>query len=87
MAIVEALPRAPQEAPNWAVRLVQDIIGWIQRRAVGPQMLTSYTVTGLPDATKFANHIIIVSNESGGRTLATSDGTNWKRVKDGATVS
>lgn len=86
-AISEQTPRAAQEAPNWAVRLVQDIVAWVLRRAIGPQPLTSYTVAGLPDATKFLNHAIIVSNESGGRTIATSDGTNWKRVKDGATVS
>lgn len=49
--------------------------------------MSSYTVAGLPDATKFLNHAIIVSNETGGRTMATSDGTNWKRVRDGATVS
>ncbi len=85
--ITEQTPRAPQEAPNWGVRAVQDIIAWVQRRAMGPQMMTSYTVAGLPDATKFLNHAIIVSNEAGGRTIATSDGTNWKRVKDGAIVS
>lgn len=66
---------------------MQDIVAWVQRLAMGPQPLTSYTVTGLPDATKFLNHAIIVSNESGGRTIATSDGLAWKRVKDGATVS
>lgn len=80
-------PRAPDGSPAWAVRIVQDICAWVLRRAVGPQAMSSYTVAGLPDATKFLNHAIIVSNETGGRTMATSDGTNWKRVRDGATVS
>jgi hypothetical protein len=31
--------------------------------------------------------VIIVTDEAGGRTLATSDGTNWRRVGDGAIVS
>jgi hypothetical protein len=31
--------------------------------------------------------VIIVTDEAGGRTLATSDGTNWRRVNDGAIIS
>lgn len=46
-----------------------------------------YTVATVPDATVNDNGVIIVSNEAGGRTLATSDGTNWRRVSDGAVVS
>ena len=41
----------------------------------------------LPNPELYINTAIIVSNETGGRTIATSDGSNWKRVKDGATVS
>ena len=50
-------------------------------------LLTSYTVATLPDATTNLDGIIIVSDETGGRTIATSDGTNWRRVSDGAIVS
>ena len=48
-----------------------------------------YTVLTVPDATasKNLNGAIIVSNETGGRTIATSNGTNWLRVSDGAIVS
>lgn len=52
-------------------------------------LLTSYTITPdtLPDATTNLNGAIIVSDESGGRTMATSDGTDWRRVSDGAVVT
>lgn len=51
----------------------------------------AYTVATVPDATVYNTDTgfgaIIVSDETGGRTLATSDGTNWRRVSDGAIVS
>lgn len=46
----------------------------------------SYAVAGLPAATQ-AQRIIYVSDETGGATLAFSDGTNWRRVQDRAVVS
>ena len=50
--------------------------------------LPSYTVAGVPSATTLgAGALIYVNNESGGATLAFSDGTNWKRVSDLATIS
>lgn len=52
-----------------------------------PFPVPEYTVATLPSASDYDNHIIIVSDETGGRTIATSDGTNWCRVSDGATVS
>ncbi len=48
--------------------------------------LASYTVTTLPLATQ-AGHLIYVTNETGGATVAFSDGTNWRRVQDRAIVS
>jgi hypothetical protein len=53
----------------------------------GPIYLPSYTVIGVPDATLAAGQIIYVSNETGGATLAFSDGTNWRRVQDRSIVS
>ena len=56
-------------------------------------MVAQLTVTVPPattpevPASDFLNGVVIVSNESGGRTLATSDGTNWKRVADGNNIS
>lgn len=52
-----------------------------------PPIYPEYTVATLPTASDYDNGVIIVSDETGGRTLATSDGTNWRRVSDGAVVS
>jgi len=49
--------------------------------------IPAYTLATVPDATQFADGSIIVSNESGGRTVATSDGLVWRRVSDGAVIS
>lgn len=47
----------------------------------------SYTVATVPDATLWEGATIYVSNETGGKTIAFSDGTNWRRVQDRAVVS
>ncbi len=52
-----------------------------------PPVLPVYTVATVPSAATFTNGVIIVSNEAGGRTIATSDGTNWRRVSDGTVIS
>jgi len=52
-----------------------------------PVVLIERTVATLDSASVFDNGIVIVSDETGGRTIATSDGTNWRRVSDGAIVS
>jgi hypothetical protein len=55
---------------------------------VDAQKLVSYTVAGVPSAaTAGAGSMIYVSDETGGATMAFSDGTNWKRCSDLATVS
>lgn len=48
--------------------------------------LPSYTVAGVPSASP-AGRIIYVADETGGATLAFSDGTNWRRVTDNAVIS
>lgn len=54
----------------------------------GAAVFPSYTVAGVPSAsTCGAGATIYVSNEAGGAVLAFSDGTNWKRVTDRATIS
>lgn len=45
----------------------------------------SYTVATLPATT--VGGLIYVSDETGGGTMALSDGTNWRRVQDYAVVS
>lgn len=47
----------------------------------------SYTVLTLPTAATYPRGLIYVSNESGGATLAFSDGVSWRRVQDMAVVS
>lgn len=52
-----------------------------------PLKQASYVVAALPDATLWVGSMIYVSDESGGATMAFSDGTNWRRVQDRAIVS
>lgn len=47
----------------------------------------SYTVAAVPNASKNTGRIIYVSDETGGATLAFSDGTSWRRVQDRAVIS
>lgn len=56
--IVEQTPKPPADAPGWAVRVVQDIVAWVQRRDVGPQQLTAYATANQPSATKFPRALI-----------------------------
>lgn len=53
----------------------------------GPIRAKSYTVARVPAADTGAGQMIFVSNESGGATLAFSDGTSWRRVADRAVIS
>lgn len=46
----------------------------------------SYTVATLPSAAAGVGQIIHVSDDPSGHVLAYSDGTNWRRVTDAATV-
>ena len=47
----------------------------------------TYTVATLPTAATYPRGVIYVSDETGGATLAFSDGTDWRRVADRAVVS
>ena len=49
--------------------------------------LPSYTVAAVPTASASTSQVIFVSNETGGATLAFSDGTNWRRLQDLAIIS
>lgn len=51
--------------------------------------VATYTVANLPIVPSSENgiHLIAVSDETGGATLAFSDGTNWRRAQDRAIVS
>jgi hypothetical protein len=59
----------------------------VRNETMLPLKLMTYTVATLPSAATHARSIVWVSDESGGACMAVSDGTNWKRVYDNATVS
>ena len=73
------LPEQLDEASDAYLQLVG------QAGAARP--LPSYTVTTLPDETRYVGGIIYVSNETGGAVPAFSDGLAWRRVTDRAVVS
>jgi hypothetical protein len=52
-----------------------------------PLKLATYTVATVPAAADWTGALIYVSDETGGATVAYSNGTNWLRVYDAATVS
>ncbi len=49
--------------------------------------IKEYTVATLPTVPSSGTGMIAVTDETGGHTLAFSDGTNWRRVQDRAIVS
>lgn len=54
----------------------------------GPARVGAYTVAILPDATTVGSgSIIYVSDETGGATLAFSDGSDWRRATDLALIT
>lgn len=52
-----------------------------------PFILKPYAKASLPAVNTMRDGLIVVYDEIGGRTPAYSDGTNWRRVADGAIVS
>ncbi len=54
---------------------------------VSPLILASYTVATVPTASLWTSGVIVVTDETGGFTLAFSDGSNWRRMQDRAVVS
>ena len=53
----------------------------------GVPYFPTFTVATLPSAATYTRGIIFVSDESGGATMAFSDGTDWRRMADRAVVS
>lgn len=72
------------------VAVANDLTNFVDSTApvvTAPIGLKDYTVATVPDATLFLNHVIVVTNDVAGYTLAVSNGTNWINVKTGAAVS
>jgi len=82
------MPELPDQLNRWLGQLYVRI-------GAGPFKVQGYAVASLPDATKYGStsssdpfsSLIFVYNETGGATLAFSDGTNWRRVQDRIIVS
>jgi hypothetical protein len=66
-------------------RLMQAVVDLLNGER--PVKLKSYTVATVPSAVKNPASLIYVSNETGGATLAFSDGTSWRRTADRAVIS
>lgn len=72
-------------APPWAHEMARAIEAAVNRalNAQRPWPLAKYPGTGLPDATKYAGHLIYISTTN---RVAYSDGTNWRYTSDEALV-
>ena len=53
----------------------------------GPFPLRVFAKAQLPDPAKYANCAVYVSDDVGGPCLAVSDGSHWRKLTLGATVS
>jgi len=70
-----------------------DWLSIISRRFIeGPFLIKGYAVADLPSAADYSDGtyfsaLVFVNDETGGATMAFSDGTNWRRVQDRAIVA
>lgn len=101
MSQVNNLTYLPKIRPDkWRMdpevdKYLRDVELWIKQvyeNLTGITRVRSYAVADLPSAADFdpadgGAAMLYVSDETGGATLAFSDGTNWRRVQDRAIVS
>lgn len=52
-----------------------------------PLVVSAFALADLPDASLWERGVVFVPDETGGATLAFSDGSDWRRVTDRAVVS
>lgn len=63
-------------------------VAWLQLAPeTGPEDLPSYTVAGVPSAASNPASLIFVTDQTGGSTVAFSDGTKWRDVRDHAVIT
>ena len=67
---------------------------FVRDNLAAPPFVPAFSVSKLPPASEWGKassiggtHLIFVYDETGGATLAFSDGTNWRRVQDRNVVS
>lgn len=58
-----------------------------QRGGVPYGPIPTFTAADLPSAADWLRCLIYVSDETGGATIAFSDGSQWRRVQDRAVIS
>lgn len=80
------------DIPKNASREVSDALRAAERFVLDllkrPVEFPSYTIAGgLPNPADWPNCGIKIPDETGGSTIAVSNGTNWLRVSDGAVAS
>jgi hypothetical protein len=79
----------PADAPAWARQLADDITRDLRGGGTGggrgggargfPVAMASFSKANLPDPARWADCWIVVSDATGGRVPAYSDGTAWLR--------
>ena len=88
--------RPPVLRENGAEKYFADIELWIKQvyeNLTGVNQAKAFAVATLPNPASYDPEVngraayVYVSDESGGATLAFSDGTNWLRVQDRTIVS
>jgi len=65
-----------------------DITDKLNTNLLGDSVIfPEYKVSTVPSPVNNTNGVIIISDEVGGRTLATSNGIDWFRVSDGVIIA
>lgn len=78
----------PRDAPVWAQQLADDVTRELRARARGfPVVLAAFPKADLPDAARWIDGWIVVTDDVGGRVPAFSDGAAWRRATDRAIIS
>lgn len=77
--------RAPANAPAWMQTFARDMEAWGDTAKRGPQALTVYSITELPDAAATPFALIALRDGAGNKHAAISNGVAWFYL-DGAAV-
>ena len=82
----------PPQIDDWNLNWRRWIYTLYVRVKPGPLPVQGYAKINLPSASLWGNGadlsaLVFVNDEAGGKTLAFSDGTNWRRVTDNAIVT
>ena len=74
-------------APGADPRLLRAFERALEAPRAAPLRLAAFAVAAVPPAAAWPRGLVFVPDEAGGPTLAFSDGTDWRRVQDGAVIS